>query len=68
VSYWRLKDDAMWSDVLRNLFADETSHRDVNHTLAGMDSYDPNPYVEKHLKDAAKAWQSESVAKQQEKK
>ncbi len=35
INYWRLEKDAMWSDVLRNLFADETSHRDVNHTLAG---------------------------------
>ncbi|GAB5354304.1 hypothetical protein AAMO2058_000107400 [Amorphochlora amoebiformis] len=59
-NYWRMKDDAMWVDVLKNLFADETNHRDVNHTFAGMKNDDPNPFVEKHLKDAYKAWQLES--------
>lgn len=56
VNYWRLNDDAMWLDVLKCLFADETNHRDVNHTFADMDDDDPNPFVEKHLEDAAKAW------------
>ena len=28
--------------------ADETNHRDVNHTFAGMHGDDPNPYVTKH--------------------
>eukprot|EP00470_Lotharella_oceanica_P004865 CAMPEP_0170167160 /NCGR_PEP_ID=MMETSP0040_2-20121228/637_1 /TAXON_ID=641309 /ORGANISM="Lotharella oceanica, Strain CCMP622" /LENGTH=345 /DNA_ID=CAMNT_0010405089 /DNA_START=76 /DNA_END=1113 /DNA_ORIENTATION=+ len=55
-NYWRMKEDAMWVDVLRNLFADETNHRDVNHTFANMQNDDPNPYVKKHLADAAKAW------------
>jgi hypothetical protein len=54
--YYKLGDDAMWSDVLRCIAADETNHRDVNHTFAGMKGDDPNPYVEKHLKDASKAW------------
>ena len=26
-------DNATWPDVLRNIAADETNHRDVNHTL-----------------------------------
>jgi hypothetical protein len=54
--YYKLSDDAMWSDVLRCIAADETNHRDVNHTFAGMKGDDPNPHVEKHLKDASKAW------------
>jgi len=58
-NYWNLDDEAMWVDVLKQLFADETNHRDVNHTFATMESDDPNPFVEKHLADAAKAWQRE---------
>eukprot|EP00472_Partenskyella_glossopodia_P005262 CAMPEP_0197517084 /NCGR_PEP_ID=MMETSP1318-20131121/2046_1 /TAXON_ID=552666 /ORGANISM="Partenskyella glossopodia, Strain RCC365" /LENGTH=322 /DNA_ID=CAMNT_0043066353 /DNA_START=138 /DNA_END=1106 /DNA_ORIENTATION=- len=56
IRYWRMDEDSMWIDVLKNLFADETNHRDVNHTFATMKDDDPNPFVEKHLKDAAKAW------------
>ena len=40
--------------------ADETNHRDVNHTFASMARDDPNPYVSKHMADAAEAhryWQ-----------
>jgi len=58
-NYWNLSDDATWVDVLRNLFADETNHRDVNHTFASMKNDDPNPFVTKHLNDAAKAWRLE---------
>mmetsp|Transcript_26220 Transcript_26220/g.48898 ORF Transcript_26220/g.48898 Transcript_26220/m.48898 type:complete len:355 (-) Transcript_26220:282-1346(-) len=60
IDYWRMDKDSMWSDVLMNLFADETNHRDVNHTFATMKNDDPNPYVHKHLEDAAKAWQMTS--------
>lgn len=54
--YYKLSDDAMWPDVLRNIAADETNHRDVNHTFAGMKGDDPSPFIEKHHKDASKAW------------
>jgi hypothetical protein len=54
--YYKLGDDATWPDVLRNIAADETNHRDVNHTFADMKDDDPNPYVEKHNQDAEKAW------------
>ncbi len=54
--YWHLKEDARWLDVLKCIFADEANHRDVNHTFASMESDDPNPFVEKHLQDAAHAW------------
>eukprot|EP00468_Gymnochlora_sp_CCMP2014_P012723 CAMPEP_0167766514 /NCGR_PEP_ID=MMETSP0110_2-20121227/15393_1 /TAXON_ID=629695 /ORGANISM="Gymnochlora sp., Strain CCMP2014" /LENGTH=191 /DNA_ID=CAMNT_0007654563 /DNA_START=492 /DNA_END=1067 /DNA_ORIENTATION=- len=62
-NYWRMADDSMWVDVLKNLFADETNHRDVNHTFASMEDDDPNPFVQKHLDDAAKAWHLENKEK-----
>jgi hypothetical protein len=36
--------------------ADETHHRDVNHTFAEMKSDDPNPFVEMHKENAMVAW------------
>jgi hypothetical protein len=58
-SYWRLNPEAKWVDVLKCIFADESTHRDVNHTFATMESDDPNPFVKKHKEDAAKAWRLE---------
>tara|TARA_B110001452_G_scaffold229902_1_gene206015 strand:+ start:596 stop:1555 length:960 start_codon:yes stop_codon:yes gene_type:complete len=31
--YWKLEDDAKWVDALRCIYADESHHRDVNHTF-----------------------------------
>jgi hypothetical protein len=39
--------------------ADETHHRDVNHTFADMKGDDPNPYVASHKEDAMIAWRLE---------
>jgi len=50
----------LWVDTLKCLFADETNHRDVNHTFADMESDDPNPFISKHKKDAVKAWRLEN--------
>eukprot|EP00605_Chrysophyceae_sp_TOSAG23-4_P002219 GSChrysophyteH1.ASY1.ANO1.2462.1 assembled CDS len=61
--YWHLKEEAMWLDVLKCIFADEAHHRDVNHTFASMESDDPGPFVEKHLQDAALAWRLGDAAK-----
>ena len=36
--------------------ADETHHRDVNHTFASMKSDDPSPYVMQHRHNAELAW------------
>jgi len=55
-TYWRLDDDAMMLDVIKQVAADETNHRDVNHTFASMARDDPNPYVLKHAKDAAESY------------
>lgn len=59
LGYWKLPPTAMWVDVLKCMFADECNHRDVNHTFSGMEGDDPNPFVEKHKEDAAKAWRLE---------
>jgi len=54
--YWHLPEDAKWVDALRCIYADESHHRDVNHTFADMASDDPNPFVLQHSDDAARAW------------
>jgi len=59
--YWKLPDDAKWVDTLRCIYADESHHRDVNHTFATMESDDPNPFVLKHKQDAARAWRLEEA-------
>ena len=56
--YYKLGDEALWYDVIKNICADESNHRDVNHTFAGMEGDNPNPYVQKHNQDAAKAWRT----------
>ena len=64
-TYWRLPDDASFLDVIKQVAADETNHRDVNHTFASMESDDPNPYVQKHMSDISKAveyWQQKDGA------
>mmetsp|Transcript_67254 Transcript_67254/g.194693 ORF Transcript_67254/g.194693 Transcript_67254/m.194693 type:complete len:381 (+) Transcript_67254:78-1220(+) len=58
--YWKLPEDAMWVDALKCMFADESNHRDVNHTFATMESDDPNPFVNKHLNNAVHAWRLEA--------
>eukprot|EP00419_Tripos_fusus_P023060 CAMPEP_0172727794 /NCGR_PEP_ID=MMETSP1074-20121228/91876_1 /TAXON_ID=2916 /ORGANISM="Ceratium fusus, Strain PA161109" /LENGTH=358 /DNA_ID=CAMNT_0013554975 /DNA_START=49 /DNA_END=1122 /DNA_ORIENTATION=- len=58
-TYWKLHEDAMWVDCLKCMFADESNHRDVNHTFATMATDDPNPFVEKHQEDAVHAWRLE---------
>jgi len=59
-AYWKLPEEAMWVDCLKCMFADEANHRDVNHTFATMKTDDPNPFVEKHSRDAVHAWRLES--------
>ena len=56
IGYWKMPKDAKWIDALKCMMADETHHRDVNHTFADMKFDDPNPYVEMHKNDAMFAW------------
>ena len=59
--YWKLSDDAKWVDTLKCIYADESHHRDVNHTFASMESDDPNPFLQTHKEDAARAWKLEEA-------
>jgi hypothetical protein len=54
--YWKLDSDARFVDALMCMMADETHHRDVNHTFADMKTCDPNPYVADHKGNAMRAW------------
>jgi hypothetical protein len=56
ISYWKLDADAKWKDVLGCMMADETHHRDVNHTFADMESDDPNPFLQQHKENAVASW------------
>lgn len=59
IGYWKLPETAKWVDTLKCMMADETHHRDCNHTFADMESDDPNPFLEQHKQDAMKAWRLE---------
>lgn len=62
-NYWKLADDTKWVDVLKCMFADESHHRDVNHTLAEMGNSDPNPFVVKHQENVNMAWRLHTEGK-----
>lgn len=40
-------------------FADESHHRDVNHTFAELQDCDPSPFVAQHRSNAMRAWELE---------
>jgi len=65
-AYWNLPEDAEWVHVLEQILADETNHRDVNHTFADMDADDPNPHVEKHIQDLENLWRRDLAPVRQE--
>lgn len=46
IKYWQLEKDATMLDVILAVRADESYHRDVNHTLAFTAPYEPNPVVD----------------------
>jgi hypothetical protein len=56
IGYWKLPEDAKWVDSLKCMMADESHHRDVNHTFADMQGDDPNPFLATFKEDAALAW------------
>jgi hypothetical protein len=62
-AYWKLSDDAKWVDALKCMFADESNHRDVNHTFATMETDDPSPFVDELQENAATAWRLGKHAK-----
>lgn len=44
-NYWKLGENAMWRDVMLAIRADESHHRDVNHTFSQLKSDHPNPFL-----------------------
>lgn len=51
ISYWNLREDALWVDVLEQLLADESHHRDANHQFANMEPDEANPFLAEKVKD-----------------
>jgi len=49
IEYWDLPEGATWPDTIRRIYADETVHRDVNHTFANIAIDAANPLLEKHI-------------------
>ncbi|KAK8183086.1 alternative oxidase-domain-containing protein [Phyllosticta capitalensis] len=62
VDYWRMPEGhRTMRDLLLYIRADESKHREVNHTLANLDQkHDPNPYVAEY-KDPAKPHPSKGI-------
>lgn len=56
--YYHLPEGSKWVDALSCMMADESHHRDVNHTFAEMAADDPNPFLVMHKENAIKAWRS----------
>eukprot|EP01113_Clastostelium_recurvatum_P001961 TRINITY_DN1080_c0_g1_i2.p2 TRINITY_DN1080_c0_g1~~TRINITY_DN1080_c0_g1_i2.p2 ORF type:complete len:353 (-),score=82.18 TRINITY_DN1080_c0_g1_i2:1320-2378(-) len=46
--YWKLAPEATMRDVIAVVRADESHHRDVNHSFAGMGATDTNPFKPGH--------------------
>lgn len=46
--YWKLPQDAKWRDVVAVIRADESHHRDVNHTFASLYLEQDNPFPPGH--------------------
>merc|ERR1719300_279931 len=65
-AYWLLPKSAKWRDVLEQILADESHHRDVNHTFASLKGDDPNPYIHELLDDARQLWRKIDEEKKQE--
>lgn len=59
-AYWKLEEGSKWVDTLGCMMADETHHRDVNHTFAMMNGDDPNPFLLQHKENAVAAWRKDA--------
>jgi ubiquinol oxidase len=52
VSYWQLPvGERMWVDTLKRMLADESHHRDVNHSLGSLPPNSANPFIHEHMAD-----------------
>lgn len=55
IEYWQLPENATWPDVLRYIYADETNHRDINHTFADISVNARNPLIHHHVENFEKS-------------
>lgn len=46
--YWELPENASFKEMIYAIRADESHHRDVNHTFAAMRRNEPNPFAPGH--------------------
>ncbi|XP_066912844.1 uncharacterized protein [Clytia hemisphaerica] len=60
IDYWMLPKDSTWPDVLRYIYADETHHRDINHTFADLSVTDSNPLLREHKENYERSLSIES--------
>jgi len=51
IEYWDLPEGATWPDTIRRIYADETVHRDVNHTFANIAIDAENPLMKEHIEN-----------------
>lgn len=62
IAYWKLSPDATMRDVLLAVRADESNHRDVNHTFAGLQPNEVSPFVKRAQQAEAAAAKEKSSA------
>ena len=49
IDYWHLPNHCTMEDLLLAIRADEAGHRHVNHTLAGLEARDKNPFTPEEM-------------------
>jgi len=59
IEYWDLPEGATWPDTIRRIYADETVHRDVNHTFANIAIDAENPLMGKHIENYQRSLKKE---------
>ena len=55
--------DARWNDCLKHMLADESHHRDVNHTFATLPRDAENPFIKDHMRDFDRAATAHALSK-----
>jgi ubiquinol oxidase len=53
--YWHLPYNASMEDLILAIRADEAGHRHVNHTLAGLEARDKNPFTPEEMSREGKS-------------
>lgn len=63
IQYWQLPENATWPDALLRIYADETQHRDINHTFANISIEARNPLLHHHHENLQRVIESEITKK-----